>query len=400
MIQERAGRVCDALLLVFAVALPLSIAASEIALVTALVAWLISAPWKRPVPPGFRGIAIASVALLATWLLASVLAADPVASLARARKLYSIVLVLVLMDRVRDFRAGGRLAVAALAGGAVSAGFGIVDFVIHRLTSVIPDFRLEGVFSTAMTSGNVFATLAIAALGEGFLRRRGGARLAVAAFAMFTLALVATKTRSSWLSFVAGTGVILGARRPRLLVAGLVGIILGIALGPSEVRDRVYTVVDPHYETNAGRISLWRSGLAVVQDHPWTGVGLADHYALIESYRRPDATFHAGHFHNNVVQIAASTGLVGLAGYLAWMSGVLLALLGRLRATGVRGAPRVLVALAVWLAFQIHGLFDWSFGDAEVANQFFFWVGLGLAVAGPSGPPRPGPVRPRGEPGS
>ena len=154
------------------------------------------------------------------------------------------------------------------------------------------------------------------------------------------------------------------------------------------------SVFDPTYETNAGRISLWRSGGAVVRDHPWTGVGLADHYALIETYRRPDATFHAGHFHNNVVQIAASTGLIGLAAYFAWMIVVVALLLGRLRRAGAGGATRALVGVAVWLAFQVHGMFDWSFGDAEVANQFFLWVGLGLAAWGAGAPERTNPAEP------
>ncbi len=383
MIAERAGRTCDFLLLVFAFALPLSIAVSEIALVATLVAWLVSAPWRRPAAPGARSIGLATAALVATWFLASAFAVDPVASLIKVRKIYSILLVLVVLDRVRDTRGAGRLAAAALAGGAVSATFGILYFAAMRLSGTFPAYRLESVFSTAMTTGNVFATLAIAALGEGLLRTgtRAGARRAFVAFLLIALALLGTKTRSSWIAFVAGAGLILARLRPRLLLVGVLGLAFGLALGPQELRDRVASTFDPTYETNAGRISLWRSGAEVVREHPWTGVGLADHYALIETHRRSDATFHAGHFHNNVVQVAASTGLVGLAAYLGWMLLVAGLLVASMRKAGAGGAPRALVGLAIWLAFQVHGMFDWSFGDAEVANQLFLWVGLGLAAA-------------------
>jgi hypothetical protein len=33
----------------------------------------------------------------------------------------------------------------------------------------------------------------------------------------------------------------------------------------------------------------------------------------------------------------------------------------------------------VWVSFQIAGIFDWTFGDAEVAYQLLFWMGLGSA---------------------
>lgn len=380
MSDPRAGRVCDVALLVLALALPLSIAVSELALGVVLLAWLGTRPWTRPAGPGMRRLAWATAALAGAWFLSCVTAADPLASFVNLRKLYSIALVFVVADRAREARTGDRIAVAALLGGALSAFHGLLSFAFHRVVQALNWYRLEGVFSTAMTTGNVFSTLAIAGLGE-FARRPAPASRRLArggAFGLLGLALLGTLTRSSWLGFVAGAMLLLGRLRARWLVVALVlGAVL-VAFGPGPLRDRVASTFDPSYETNAGRISLWQSGIAVVRDHPWTGVGLADHYALIERYRRPDATFHAGHFHNNLVQVAASTGLIGLAAYAAWMliAGGLL-----LRAVRAGAKGRALVGLAVWLGFQVAGMFDWSFGDAEVANQFFLWLGLGLAAA-------------------
>jgi O-antigen ligase len=399
----RAGAVCDGALVVFALVLPLSIAASEIALGVTLLAWLATRPWARPQAAAWWLVAAATGVLAATWLLASATAADPWASLVKARKLWSIAIVLIVADRVRgDAGRGDRLAVAALAGGAASALFGVVAWAADRISRALPFHRLESVFSTAMTSGNVFATLGIAALGELFSpRARGRARAAAAAAtALLVLALLGTLTRSAWLAFLAGAAVLLARLRPRLLV-GLVALVVAVvALGPLELRLRALSVVDPAHPGNQGRISLWKSGAAALADHPWTGVGLADHYALIEGYRRPDATFHAGHFHNNVVQVAVSTGGIGLAAWLAWMG-----IVGVLLARGARhaGGGRALVGLAVWAAFQVHGLFDWSFGDAEVANQFFLWTGLGLAGLGaaagtPGAAPDAGPETPTAPP--
>jgi putative inorganic carbon (HCO3(-)) transporter len=389
---ERAGRLADLALVAFAFALPLSIAASEILLGIAILAWLASRPWRRPAAPGLATLGWITAGLAGTWVLASLTAADPGASLLKARKLYSIVLVFLVADRARADRTRERLAAAALVGGAVSAVIGIVSFFAIRAAGTIPGHRMRGVFSTSMTSGNVHATLGLVALGALLERRDTGRRaLALAATALFAVALASTLTRSSWLAFLVGSALLIGIRRPRALalLVALAGIAL--VLGPAELRERARSIGDPTHVTNQGRISLWKSGLAVVADHPWTGVGLADHYALIERYRRPDATFHAGHFHSNGVQIAASTGLLGLAAYLAWMLAAAVLLVRRARGPD-RGWARV--GLAVGLAFQVHGFFDWSFGDAEVANQLFLWTGLGLAAREETGGAAAGRLRP------
>jgi O-antigen ligase len=393
---QRAGRIADVALTAFAFALPLSIAASELLLGGAIVAWLVTRPWRRPVSAGMRALAVMTLVLAGTWLLASALAADPWPSFVNARKLYSIVLVFLVADRARDARRAGRLAAFALAGGVVSALLGLGGVVADRLTGAAPDERMRGVFSTAMTTGNVYATLALAALAAVIARtgQPKSAAAPLAAFVVLALALVRTLTRSSWLAFMAGAVVLLVRTRPRWILAGLAAAALFLALGPVSIRERARTIGDPTWVTNAGRISLWKSGLAVVADHPWTGVGLADHSAVILRYRRPDATFEAGHFHNDLVQVAASTGWIGFAAWAGWM--LLAAGLLVVRLPGP-GGPRALGALAIWAAFHVHGMFDWSFGDAEVVNQLFFWVGLGLAAT-PTATPEP-PATPGTAPG-
>jgi O-antigen ligase len=138
-------------------------------------------------------------------------------------------------------------------------------------------------------------------------------------------------------------------------------------------RARGEVIGNPNEFTARGRISLWLTGWEVFRMRPLLGWGLADHTQLIEAHRRPDATFHAGHFHNNLVQVAVSTGTVGLVAYVVFHLALLRALWLRRRSTWG------LAALGVWMAFEMAGLFDWSFGDAEVAYAFFLWMGLGSA---------------------
>jgi O-antigen ligase len=139
-------------------------------------------------------------------------------------------------------------------------------------------------------------------------------------------------------------------------------------------RERAASASDARDYTAQGRVSLWKSGWELFRERPITGFGLADHGARIAAHRRADATFVAGHFHSNPVQVLVSTGVVGGVAY-AGFHATLLWLLWRRR--GALAAA----ALGVWAAFHIAGFFDWSFGDAEVTYHFFFWMGLGLAGA-------------------
>jgi len=164
------------------------------------------------------------------------------------------------------------------------------------------------------------------------------------------------------------------ARRRGWAVATLAIVLAAVSLLPA-ARQRASVLAAPGEYTARGRISLWLSGLETLAERPLTGWGLADHSALIRAHQRPDATFEAGHYHSNPVQIAVATGLLGLLAY-AFFQGAIGLLLWRRR-----GSPYGLAALAVWLAFHLAGFFDWSFGDAEVAYQYFWWIALGLGAA-------------------
>ncbi|MEP7028222.1 MAG: O-antigen ligase family protein [Candidatus Eisenbacteria bacterium] len=365
-------------LLLFAFALPLSIAATEISLGLTLLAWISTRPWARPQAPGVRALGLVTLALVGTWLLASATSPLPLASLVNARKIYSIVIVFLLADRARDAGLAGRFVTVTLAAGVLTSVLGFVQFGYRHLNGGF-DEPLQGIFSTAMTSGNVLTTLAVAALAFVLFARPSARNpwFDRAALATFFVALALTFRRGSYLGWAAGSLALVGLKRARWLVVVPLVAALALALGPHEARRRALTIAHPVDDTSTGRISLWKSGLAAFHDRPVSGWGLQDGWTLIERYRRPDATFHAGHFHNDWVQIAVSTGALGLVAYGAWM-----VLAGWLAWQAFRRtrSPLAAAGLAAWISFQVYGLFDWSFGDAEVANQLFVWVGLALAA--------------------
>src|SRR5262245_21680860 len=307
--------------------------------------------------------------MAAAWVLAGVFSPEPFESVLRVNRLYQVALVFLVAEHAADARWAERALALYLVGVTVGASTGLVLWLSQSVA--IP--RMRGVFTNAMTSGNahsmaIVGAVAATALWQG--RKRVGAGVAGV---IDILALVATQTRSSWLGAVFGTLTLFGRRSNRMWVAvGLLVFAVAIVANPAQ-RQRATQIANPHEETAQGRISLWLTGWELFCERPILGWGLSDHLKLIEAHRRPDAPFHGGHFHNNLVQVAVSTGMVGLAAYAAFHLALAAALWRR------RQAALGLAALGVWVAFQVAGLFDWSFGDAEVAYAFFLWMGLGAA---------------------
>jgi O-antigen ligase len=374
-----ARRASDVLVIVLAFALPLSIAASEITLGLLIVAWLVSRPWTRAQAPGVRPLAWATVALAAAWILSSLTSGVIVASLIKARKLYSIVIVFIVADRVRDATRARRVVDAVFAAGLVTSAIGVVKFLIVHARGGW-DQPLVGVFSNGMTTGNVLTALTVAALAVTLFAsgRERHAWLDRGSLVVFLGTLFATFRRGSYLGWLAASLALVAQRRARWLPLVPLAAVLALALEPHEAAHRATSIVAHSDPTSTGRISLWKSGWAAFQAKPITGWGLEDATALIERYRRPDATFHAGHFHNNWVQIAVTTGALGALAYAVWMGLAGYFLFLAFRKTR---SPYAAAGWGVWLAFQVFGLFDWAFGDAEVANQLFLWIGLALASA-------------------
>ena len=373
-------------LLLLAFSLPFSIAITEGALITGLVAVLVSRARGRRFTAPATWLWPASLALLFCWLLSSLLSAERADALFHVRKLYALGLILLAAEAARDPRVRSRVVPMILAGALFSALVGFVIFVIR--TPSQPNYRLQSVLSNQMTSGGVFCVAFLWALGAA-AAHRGARRWGFALAAVpLALALALTQTRSHWLGAAAGSGAILLALAPRWWWTLPVGIGAGLKLAPHRLLARFASIVDPHEPGNQGRLSMWRSARDIVRAHPVFGVGCEDLLALYRRYRYPDWTFESGHFHNNFVQIAVMTGGVGLIAFLAWLVAAARELARALHAA--TSADRGLAAsgIAVFVAMLLSGMFDYTFGDAEVIYHTYLALGLALAIQSSAGPDR------------
>jgi putative inorganic carbon (hco3(-)) transporter len=239
-----------------------------------------------------------------------------------------------------------------------------------------PLFRAKGFFSIYMTLGGslviVLATI-VAGLTHG---ARRGRWLAAGSGLLATVALVLSYVRSAWLGF--GTAVLVAsalARRYVLLLVLLVVTAAALAV-PSPIQRRAMSIVDPADPSSRERLYFWDSGRRMIEDAPLLGLGPGGVKLAYAEYRHPAARRPGtGHLHNNVVQIAAERGLLGLAAWLAiWV--VFFVKAGRIyaRLPARRVEDRALVAgsLAAVAGFHVAGMFEYTFGDSEVIG--LLWV--------------------------
>jgi O-antigen ligase len=386
-----------------------SVSISQILLGLALAATSVRVVRRRDPAALATGLEGPLLALL-IWAVAMVpLSGDRLQSLVFLRRFYLFGALVVAAGLARHPTWGSlasRVVLAALMiGGAGVAIYGLVQYV--RLGGAFVDswdgFLKDRVVLTQgyMTAGGLLMLLALVA--TAFLltvRSRLVAGLLAAAALPVGAALVLTLTRSAWLGFAAGALVMILAARPRLAPLVLVATLAAAVAAPGLVGDRVRSSFDPDHYQNSQRVQMWQTGLRIIADHPVTGVGDHDLDETFWAYREREAggpvsreaypggpILVVGHLHNNLLQLAAIWGLPGLAfalilfGAMAWR---LVRSWRRGRSLDVDpGDPVppqgwVLAALGCWCGFMTAGMFEWYFGDAEVALLTWLIVGMGL----------------------
>ena len=203
---------------------------------------------------------------------------------------------------------------------------------------------------------------------------RGSLRGLYASAALVLLAaLVLTFTRGAWLGLVAAFLVVLMRARPRLLWLSPVVVALCLLVAPETYRERAVSSFDWSHPQNQERRTLWKAGIEIWRDHPWTGVGLGDLIPVLREYLPRGDNPH-GHLHSNVVQVLASRGLVGVVAFV-WLQIEFALLLWRTRSRDAETAALLQGILGSFWGFQLMGLFEWSFGDVEIMIPLYFLLG-------------------------
>ena len=269
--------------------------------------------------------------------------------------------------------------------------------------------RVPGPLGHPNTLGAYLAMALPLALYVASIARRGAARLSaivVAGLALFVLA--ATLSRGAWIGAAGAAVAFLAVRaaagaRPRLapsparprrmllLAAALIVFLLPLAtpLGSGFVT-RMKQVTDLSAPTTRSRLELWGAALGMFSDHPLLGVGTDAYGAAFLAYRTPafsriewNATTDRAH--NEVLQIAATQGAVGLLAALLIGFFVLRACLRIARRGGPGEGVGAAVAAASLAAWALSSMASFSLAaTGSLAAVLAGWAaGRALALDSP-----------------
>ena len=249
--------------------------------------------------------------------------------------------------------------------------------------------RADATFGNPNALATFLAMLLPPALDE-FITARGvsGRLLALNLLVVMSLALVLTFGRSAWVGAAIGMAMVLAARRPwrrpgaMAAVGTAAALFLVLAVGAlflhgglpvvGSTTARALSIGDVVSGSASTRLHVWRDTLALVRSRPLTGYG-PDTFGLVyPGFQTGDWTpgFLIDKAHSDLLQVAATQGLLGAAAYL-WLVFAVIRAFWRGRA-----APGAIGMFAGWLAYQVPTLVNFSFLPAAAP----FWIFLAAAV--------------------
>ena len=206
-------------------------------------------------------------------------------------------------------------------------------------------------------------------------------------------ALVLSQSRGAWISTGVGVAAILylalrrrwvDRRGLRIVLdsLALVALLAIVAFFIAAVRspDLAQILGTTSVGTSAvNRATLWRDGLGLVSDYPFTGSGLRSTMMVYSTY---ELLMHVGfilHMHNLFVQIAVSQGVVAVLAFAGLLAAAIANLLAATRSR--RSIWRFsLTAGAALAALLAHGMVDAGVYASTLTPILFLPVGFALAL--------------------
>lgn len=379
-----------------AVAALLSIAVCQTLLALSLAALLLSGE-KLRMPP----IKLPLGLFLLGTVAAVALSQDPAAGRPQIRKFFVFLAIPVMCSLLRRTEDATRLVMVWTGVGMVSAVKSLAQFYQKMEQSRIMGFhfyqhyiadRTTGFMSHWMTFGGqmmILLAMLLAFLFFSPMRKRALWFWPLCA-AVIGVALVLNFTRGIWLAAAAVVLYLLWFWRKPFVLIVPAALALTVWLGPSSIRERFDSFIHPRgqLDSNLHRVITWRTGVRMIQAHPWFGLGPEVVNARFKDYLPPDApnplpSGWYGHLHNIYLQYAAERGIPTLL-VLLWLLGKILwdflSVLRRLPA-GLDNRRFLLHgAIATTLGILVTGFFEYNLGDSEILLMFLVVVSLGYTA--------------------
>ena len=372
----------------------MNVGATEVLVGLVVIAWLARMVARREIRIEWPALSLPVAVFMGVLLLSTLGSASLPHSLKELIKWAEVLALLVLVSTEIRGKWQRALIVAVLGTGALAALQGIYQFLFQvgpesfvlfgRFMRAYGTFEQPNPFGgyLGLTLPIAFGVVVAAVWPSAQRARRRWLLLAAGCGGLMLAALVMTWSRGAWLGLAAAVGTMIltvVARRGRAalwvtVLAMLVsyGLLAGGAarIPPSiverfsdlvpfagvtdvrgvEVTDANFAVVE--------RMAHWQAALAMWTDHPWLGVGIGNYEVAYGEYALPLWSDPLGHAHNYYLNIAAESGVLGLAAYLL-LWGTALAVAWRATASSAGWAWGIALGiLGALVHLAVHNLFD------------------------------------------
>ena len=373
-------------------AIVVGIAPSQILLGMALAALLLSRE-KLLLPP----IKLPLGLFLLGTLIAVAFSGDPAAGWPQVKKIYVFFQLLVVFSLVRKMQLVRWLFLSWAALGSVSAGLSFIQFArkvqqAHAAGSDVYSSYIGERITGFMSHWYTFSAeeMFILIMLGSFLLFAPVARKQIfmwsLALLVMSLGLLLAETRGVWIATTAAALYLLWFWRRWVVALVPIAIGIGFLLSPDVIQQRIASILQPSkIDSNDFRKVTWRTGLRMIERHPWLGLGpemprIHFNEYVPEDIPRPLPVGSYIHLHNIYLHYAAERGIPTLLAFL-WLMGRILADFSR----GLRTLPpgrddrRFVLygAVAAVIAILVDGVANMNLGDSEVLTMFLVVVACG-----------------------
>jgi O-antigen ligase/cytochrome c-type biogenesis protein CcmH/NrfG len=315
-----------------------------------------------------------------------------------------VVLYLAVISFVRRPRDAIAMGISALGAAGLVLGYEVVQMLrldpfSWSIDSVGRPFSSLGE-ATALAQYLTVLALGTVSVGLLFDRLRLPLRLTLLMFSgLLLVGAAATGTRSALLGLTSGSAVLVllvlvvhPSRRARVLaLAGAVGAaaIFALLLVFSPLGERLATTIDPPGvdeandellaqlgSSGAARVALYQIGIEMVSERPLLGFGPDNFLTGVPRHRPEQAPEYVRQSlptsaHSWVVQVATSSGLIGLVSFVS------IALVAFAMALRSAFRPIAIAGVAMIAAFLGTGLTSVN----ESSTEWLFWAAVGVVAA-------------------
>lgn len=252
--------------------------------------------------------------------------------------------------------------------------------------NVGPGGRAGGVIHGSMMGLAMLLTLAFPlALIVAYDKRFPSYVRISAVFSLFgmLLGMWGNQSRGSWL-FNGINGVLItlrycfvNIRYILVLFVTIVGIGYAFTSNQSYMERLESTFNITSDGSNLGRIYVWKADKQMILDHPIIGVGpglWGKKYA--EQYQLKQETQNLGHSHNNMLQIASESGILGLIGFLGFS---IFTIYKSVKNYIMSANPYDLSIIVGFISYLfLFGSVDYTWGNSSGIRMF--WIVMGIML--------------------